>query len=475
MAECHPVAFRWVMQAKLQGAKIIHADPRFTRTTALADIHAPVRAGSDIAFLGGIINYVINSERWNTDPFFKEYVVNYTNAATIINADFKDTEDLGGVFSGLGPYKENEWGLNGFTAQYANTTWQYANAPVGDQGRSANTAQSGEQGVQSGQPGATDTQTPAGTPTAPAQTPQGTSSATPAGLFDALVKALPAVAEHRSDPAGSEVCLPAREEALRPLHAGEGGGGHRLPARPLHPGGGGVAGELRCGQNLGLLLRRRLDAAHLRGSDDRLLRHAAAAPRQHGPTRRWGPGFAWPRDDPGLDRRADPLPLHSRLHAGALCAAQAQHARGVPQDRDAAKELLGQYAQVHGQLPQIDVGRCGHAGQPVRLRLAPPHYRRPLAHADDAGDDGRPRAGHVRHGPEPCRRRPERHFPAEGPGQAQVARRQGQLRDGDRRLLVQRAGGQERRGQGRGHSDRDLFFPSAQVAEMDAPTPTPSA
>ena len=106
MAENHPVAFRWPMKAKVEhGAKIIHVDPRFTRTSAVADIYAPVRAGSDIAFLGGVINYVLNSEKWNTDPFFKKFVVNYTNAATIINEDFKDTEDLDGVFSGLVPAK----------------------------------------------------------------------------------------------------------------------------------------------------------------------------------------------------------------------------------------------------------------------------------------------------------------------------------------------------------------------------------
>src|SRR5437762_14340977 len=100
MAENHPVAFRWPMKAKVEhGAKIIHIDPRFTRTSAVADIYAPVRAGSDIAFLGGVINYVINSEKWNKDPFFKSFVVNYTNAATIINEDFKDTEDLNGVRS----------------------------------------------------------------------------------------------------------------------------------------------------------------------------------------------------------------------------------------------------------------------------------------------------------------------------------------------------------------------------------------
>src|ERR1700752_3151161 len=88
MAECHPVAFRWPMQAKLRGAKLIHVDPRFTRTSATCDIYAPIRAGSDIAFLGGLIRYVINSERWNSYPFFRSWVANYTNAATIIGADY---------------------------------------------------------------------------------------------------------------------------------------------------------------------------------------------------------------------------------------------------------------------------------------------------------------------------------------------------------------------------------------------------
>ncbi len=161
MAECHPVAFRYVMQAKLKGAKVIHADPRFTRTTAVADIHAPIRAGTDIAFLGGLINHIVNSERWNSEPFFREYVTTYTNAATIINEEFLGTEDETaekpfGVFSGLGPYKEGQWGLNGFIGQYANQTWQYARQPIGDQGRTAATAQSGEQPIESGQPGEED-------------------------------------------------------------------------------------------------------------------------------------------------------------------------------------------------------------------------------------------------------------------------------------------------------------------------------
>src|SRR5947209_922938 len=127
MAECHPVAFRWPMQAKLKGAKLIHVDPRFTRTSAVADIHAPIRAGSDIAFLGGLVNFIVNNERWTTDSFFHEWLVSYTNAATIIGEEYKDAEDGDGLFSGLMEYKGGvaEWPLNGFIGQYDNKSWQY--------------------------------------------------------------------------------------------------------------------------------------------------------------------------------------------------------------------------------------------------------------------------------------------------------------------------------------------------------------
>ena len=74
MAENHPIAFRFVLQAKDKGATIIHVDPRFTRTSALADIYAPIRAGSDIAFLGGLIRYILEEDLW-----FKEYALAYTN------------------------------------------------------------------------------------------------------------------------------------------------------------------------------------------------------------------------------------------------------------------------------------------------------------------------------------------------------------------------------------------------------------
>ena len=109
MAECHPVGFQWVMEAKERGAKVIHVDPRFTRTSAMADLHVPLRAGSDIAFLGGVIRYILENGRE-----FTEYVRAFTNAPAIISEDFKDTEDLDGFFSGFVPedgvYKPGSWG-----------------------------------------------------------------------------------------------------------------------------------------------------------------------------------------------------------------------------------------------------------------------------------------------------------------------------------------------------------------------------
>jgi formate dehydrogenase major subunit len=118
MAECHPVGFQWVMEAKARGAAVIHVDPRFTRTSAMADVHVPLRAGSDIAFLGGIINHVLEN-----DEYFHEYVVNYTNAATIVSEDYADTEDLDGVFSGFDPqgplYDFHSWQYEGVEVQAA--------------------------------------------------------------------------------------------------------------------------------------------------------------------------------------------------------------------------------------------------------------------------------------------------------------------------------------------------------------------
>ncbi len=110
MAECHPVGFQWVSEAKARGARVIHIDPRFTRTSAIADTHVPVRAGTDVVLLGAIINHVLSN-----DLYFHDYVVAYTNAATLVSEDFEDTEDLDGVFSGYDPR----------TGAYDNASWAY--------------------------------------------------------------------------------------------------------------------------------------------------------------------------------------------------------------------------------------------------------------------------------------------------------------------------------------------------------------
>jgi len=94
MAEAHPVGFRWVMKAKERGATIIHVDPRFSRTSALADIWVPLRAGTDIVFLGALIRHVIE-----TESFFREYVAHFTNGSCILREKFGDS-DATGYFSG---------------------------------------------------------------------------------------------------------------------------------------------------------------------------------------------------------------------------------------------------------------------------------------------------------------------------------------------------------------------------------------
>jgi formate dehydrogenase major subunit len=109
MAECHPVAFQWVIEAKARGATVIHVDPRFTRTSAHADMHVPTRAGGDIVFLGALINHVLSGGHE-----FREYVTAYTNAADILREDYVDAEDGDGLFSGYDPK----------TRTYDNATWQ---------------------------------------------------------------------------------------------------------------------------------------------------------------------------------------------------------------------------------------------------------------------------------------------------------------------------------------------------------------
>src|SRR5262245_40177572 len=92
MAENHPVGFQWVIEARGRVAKGMHGDPRFSRTSAMANSWAPLRAGSDILFVGALIHYVLENHKE-----FRDYLVHYTNASAILPEGFKDTEDLSGL------------------------------------------------------------------------------------------------------------------------------------------------------------------------------------------------------------------------------------------------------------------------------------------------------------------------------------------------------------------------------------------
>lgn len=144
MAECHPVAFQWVTEARLRGAKVFHVDPRFTRTSAMTDRHVALRAGSDTAFLGGLVNYVLTHER-----DFREYVVAYTNAAQIVDADLRLPDDTDGLFSGWDPetrtYDSSSWRYDGGHVRAAAgrpSAAQVAMAP--DEERSGSPTRDGE-------------------------------------------------------------------------------------------------------------------------------------------------------------------------------------------------------------------------------------------------------------------------------------------------------------------------------------------
>src|SRR6266436_10376405 len=111
-AENHPRGFKWPIEAKrARAAKIISVDPRFTRTSAVADLFCQIRAGTDIAFLGGVINYAIENNR-----IAKDYITHYTNAAFVVGGDFKLPADTDGVFSGFDAQKQT----------YNRASWNYS-------------------------------------------------------------------------------------------------------------------------------------------------------------------------------------------------------------------------------------------------------------------------------------------------------------------------------------------------------------
>ena len=114
-AENHPVCIKYVLEAQDRGAKVIHVDPRYSRTSAKADMYVRIRTGTDIAFMGGLIYHILEDMRKNPASYNLKYVQQYTNAAYIVNPDVKLPGDDGqnGLFSGWDGTK------------YDPATWKY--------------------------------------------------------------------------------------------------------------------------------------------------------------------------------------------------------------------------------------------------------------------------------------------------------------------------------------------------------------
>ncbi len=255
-AENHPCGFKWAIEAKTKrNAKMLVVDPRFTRTAATADMFLQIRAGADIAFLGGLINYAIENNR-----IAKDYLVNYTNAAFIVKEGFKLPED--GLFSGF----------DAAGATYDKASWNYEEG-----GNVGPEAAGGAQGGATTPPSGADSA--AGGPKSSANTSQeqqrqGTEPARSferGGARGAEAPAVPA-AERRLRPLAPAraLRLPTLQEAVLALHAGDGRAHHGHQARGLPQGRGPLhlrPQGRRHEEGRHDHLRRRVDAAHLRHTD----------------------------------------------------------------------------------------------------------------------------------------------------------------------------------------------------------------
>ena len=259
----------------------------------MADIHAPIRAGSDIAFLGGLINYVLAVRAL-------EHRAVLPGVRRQLHQRRHDHRRRVPGHRGprrrlLGPHGVHA-GRQGVAARRVRRPVRHCRGTVAVRGGAR-----------------------------PAPAPSGRHR--PGRPSTALVRSLltpPAAA--RRDAAASALRLPDRAGGTSPLHAGDGRAGHRLPAGDLPQGGRDDPGQLRPRPDHLVRLRRGVDPAHLRPADDRLLRAAAAPARQHRPAGRRHHGAARPRLDPGLHRHPDALPLDPRLHDPPVRAEGARHA-----------------------------------------------------------------------------------------------------------------------------------------------------
>ena len=420
MAECHPVGFQWVMEAKARGATVIHVDPRFTRTSAVADLHVPLRAGSDIAFVGGIINYVLQNEK-----YFSDYVLAYTNAATIVSEEFADTEDLDGVFSGLD--RENR--------VYDFRTWQYEGMEV--------QAASGERDVEyddkNGASGAGVREAArgeahgSGGAAIGGGTPERDETLThPRCVFQVLKRHFARYTPELVE----QVCGIAPAQFARVCELLTENSGRDKTSAFVYSVGW---------------------TQHTVGVQ--YVRTAAILQALLGNIGRPGGGILALRGHASIQGSTDiptlfdllpgyiPMPhAHSNEDLDSFVKAEA--------DREG---LLGQHARLHRQPAEGVVGPGRHGRERLLLRLPAAADREPQHLRDRHGPAGRPVQGLLPAGREPGRRLGQREAAATRHGEPGLARGQGLLADRERDLVEGRAGDRDRRDAHGGHRDRGVL------------------
>ena len=339
MAENHPVGFQWVMEARERGAKVIHVDPRFTRTSAMATKHVGIRAGSDIAFLGGIANYILRER-----PLLQGVRRALHERAGDHRRDVRGHRGPRRALLRLGPggtrVRDRELDVRG--------------DGVARLGRAARAGLQADQGRSVARRSR--------------RRPQARRAAL-GGPGDAASALRP----------------PAAQEALRALHARVRGRHLRLPGRGLPRGVRDARRQLGAGADERVLLRGRLDAAHGRCPDDPLGRDRPAAARQHRPARRRDHGAARARVDPGLDRHPDALQHPARLPADAAHR-DVRRPRPFHRGEHVAHRLVGPLPRLLGVADEGVLRRERERGQ--RLPL-PSRCRESTTTTPSTGRSGR--------------------------------------------------------------------------------------
>ena len=339
MAENHPVGFRFVMKAKTRGATIIHIDPRFSRTSAMADYYVPLRAGSDLVFLGALVSYVLEREallqgvrRWRTPT-------PPPSSPTTSRTPKTWTACSAASIPGAAPTRPTP----GSTP-----------APSPAKARPSTTAR-----------------TPSRWGTARAARTRTTSHSTrrlqhPRCVFQILKRHYRRYTPEMVE----EACGVPRDQFLKIAETIVANSGRERTTSFAYA----VAWT-----------------QHTTGTQIiSLLRHPPAPARQHRAAGRRHHGAAGPRHDPGQHRHPDPLQPPARLPADAERPGRPQGSRELPGRRRHADRRLVQRAALHGQPAQGVVRRRRHARQRLRLPEPAEARRRLLVPADAAGDEGRP-------------------------------------------------------------------------------------